>query len=49
MMKGEKAPFGQSHQAIWRWQLCCEEAIAASSKELNGTIEQSQPLPDGLA
>lgn len=44
-----KIPSGQSHQTIWRWLLCCAEAVAASSKEFIVAIEQSQPLPDGLA
>lgn len=48
-MKREKTPFGQSHQIIWKRLLCCAEAVAASSKEFNVAIEQSQPLPDGLA
>lgn len=44
-----KIPFKPSHQTIWKWLLCCAEAVAASSKEFNVAIEQSQPLPDGLA
>lgn len=48
-IKGEKIPFGQSHQTIWKWLLCCAVAVAASSDDFNVAILQSQSLPASLA
>lgn len=48
MMEGRTVPFGQSHQPIWKWLLCCAEAVAAQTQKLNVDTEQSWTLPEGL-